>query len=159
MAEYITVGKVAASFGVRGEVKVIPLTDYPERFKEDGHYYLSKQNLFMEVEIQGVKIRDREIIIKLKGIDTPEAAQIYRNALLQISRGDVLELPDDHYYYFEIVGLLAVTEEGAILGRVIEIIETGSKCRICGRRTEMSGLIQWYFLSLPILRSHTLYYL
>jgi 16S rRNA processing protein RimM len=126
MAEYITVGKVTASFGVRGEVKVIPLTDYPERFKEDGHYYLSKKNLFMEVEIQGVKIRDREIIIKFKGIDSPEAAQIYRNALLEVPRGDVFELPDDHYYYFEIVGLLAVTEEGAILGRVIEIIETGS---------------------------------
>ncbi len=126
MDEYITVGKVAAPFGVQGKVRLIPLTDYPERFKEDGHYYLAKQNLFMEVEIQGVKIRDGEIIIKLQGIDTPEAAHIYRNALLQVPRRDVMKLPNGHYYHFQIVGLLAVTEESAILGRVIEIIETGS---------------------------------
>lgn len=87
MAEFITVGKVAAPFGIQGEIKVIPLTDFPERFSRGGSYYLSKQKMFKEVEIQGVKIRGREIIIKFEGIDTPEDARVYRNALLQVPRG------------------------------------------------------------------------
>lgn len=126
MAEYITVGKVAAPFGVRGEVKVIPLTDFPDRFYQGGHYYLSKQNIFKEVEIQGVKIKGREIIIKLEGIDTPEDARKYQNALLQVPQDEVWPLPQDHYYHYQIVGLLAITEEGIVLGRVTEVLETGS---------------------------------
>lgn len=126
MAEYITVGKVAAPFGIQGEVKVIPLTDFPERFTKGGSYYLSKQNLFKEVEIQGVKIRGREIIMKFEGIDTPEIARVYRNALLQVPLGDVLPLPEGHYYHYQIVGLLAITKDGSVLGRVAEILETGS---------------------------------
>ncbi|CEO88451.1 MAG TPA: 16S rRNA processing protein RimM [Syntrophaceticus sp.] len=126
MAEFITVGKVAAPFGIQGEIKVIPLTDFPERFSRGGSYYLSKQKMFKEVEIQGVKIRGREIIIKFEGIDTPEDARVYRNALLQVPRGEVLPLPEGHYYHYQIVGLLAATEDGTVLGKVAEILETGS---------------------------------
>lgn len=126
MAEYITVGKVAAPFGIRGEVKVVPLTDFPERFSNRGRYYLSKQNLFKTVEIQEVKIRGRDIIIKFEGIDSPEAARKYRNALLQVPRSEVLPLPEGHYYHYQIVGLLAITEDGTLLGRVAEVLETGS---------------------------------
>jgi len=126
MAEYITVGKVTAPFGIRGEVKVVPLTDFPERFSNKGRYYLSKQNLFKAVEIQDVKIRSRDIIIKFAGVDTRETAQEYRNALLQVPREDVLPLPKGHYYHYQIVGLLVETEGGTVLGRVTEVLETGS---------------------------------
>lgn len=126
MAEYINVGKVVAVFGVRGEVKVIPLTDFPERFSEKRHYLLSKQNQSKVVEIEDVRFREKGIILKLKGIDTPEDAGEYRNAMLQVPRDDAWPLPEGHYYQFQILGLLVSTEEGVVLGRVTEILETGS---------------------------------
>jgi 16S rRNA processing protein RimM len=111
---------------MRGEVKVIPLTDFPERFSRGGVYHLSKQNLFEKVIIQNSRSTGREIIIKFEGIDTPESARRYRGALLQVPRDDLLPLPEGRYYHFQIVGLLAVTEDGAVLGKVADILQTGS---------------------------------
>ncbi len=126
MDEYIAVGKIVAPFGVRGEMKMLSLTDFPERFTQDVDYYLYKQKRVKMVNIEGVKNRDKDMIIKLEGIETPEDAEIYRNALLKISKDDVVPLPKDHYYHYQLVGLSVSTEEGVVLGKVTEIVETGS---------------------------------
>jgi 16S rRNA processing protein RimM len=126
VVEYITVAKIAAPFGVRGEVKVIPLTDFPERFSTKRRYFLSKGNLIREVDAQVVALRKREFIMKIDGIDTPEQAGEYRNARLQVPREEAWPLPEGHFYHFQVVGLQVLTEEGTILGTVADIIETGS---------------------------------
>lgn len=126
MADYITVGKIAAPFGLRGEVKVIPYTDFPERFVQTRRLFLNKDGLFREANIERVTCRERDIILKIKGIDSPEEAAEYRQALLQIPRDEAWPLPEGSYYHFQIIGLSVATADGLVLGRVAEILETGS---------------------------------
>jgi 16S rRNA processing protein RimM len=126
VSEYITVGKITAPYGVQGAVKVIPLTDFPERFSAKRHYFLVKEKLKREVDAWVVGRRKRELIIKIDGIDTPEQAREYRNALLQVPREEVWPLPEGHFYHFQLIGLQVKTEEGTVLGTVVDILETGS---------------------------------
>jgi len=126
MSDYITVGEIAAPFGVRGEVKVIPYTDFPERFEKTRKLFLNKDGLLREVCIDRAILREKDVILKIKGIDTPEEAAEYRRALLQIPRDEVWPLPADSYYRFQIIGLTVTTADGVALGRVADILETGS---------------------------------
>lgn len=126
MAEYITVGKIATSFGIRGEVKVIPYTDFPERFAQTKRLFLCKKEFCREVELEAVSYSGKFIILKLVGIDSPEKAAEYRNALLKVSHEDLWPLPDGSYYHFQIVGLTVFTVDGVPLGEVVDILETGS---------------------------------
>ncbi|AFV11248.1 16S rRNA-processing protein RimM [Thermacetogenium phaeum DSM 12270] len=126
MFDYITVGEITATFGVRGEVKVIPYTDFPERFEKTRKFFLNKDGLLREVWIERAAIREKDVILKIKGIDTPEEAAEYRRALLQIPPDEVWPLPPDSYYRFQIIGLTVTTADGVALGRVADILETGS---------------------------------
>lgn len=126
MSDYITVGEIAAPFGVRGEVKVIPYTDFPERFEKTRKLFLNKDGLLQQVCIDRAILREKDVILKIKGIDTPEEAAEYRRALLQIPRDEVWPLPADSYYRFQIIGLTVTTADGVALGRVADILETGS---------------------------------
>lgn len=125
MTDYITVGKIATSFGIRGEVKVIPYTDFPERFAQTKRLFLCKKDFFREVEIETVNYSGEYIIVKLMGIDSPEEAAEYRNALLQVPREDLWPLPEGSYYHFQIVGLTVFTVDRLFLGQVVDILETG----------------------------------
>lgn len=93
MFDYITVGEITATFGVRGEVKVIPYTDFPERFEKTRKFFLNKDGLLREVWIERAAIREKDVILKIKGIDTPEEAAEYRRALLQIPPDEVWPPP------------------------------------------------------------------
>ncbi len=126
VSEYITVGKITSPYGVKGAVKVIPLTDFPERFSAKRRYFLVKEKLKREVDAWLVGRSKRELIMKIDGIDTPEEARVYGNALLQVPQEEVWPLPEGHYYHFQIIGLQVQTEEGTILGTVVDILETGS---------------------------------
>jgi 16S rRNA processing protein RimM len=126
VSEYITVGKIAAPYGVQGAVKVIPLTDFPERFSAKRHYFLVKGSLKLKVDAWLVGRSKRQLIMKIDGIDTPEEAREYRHALLQVPREEVWPLPEGHYYHFQVIGLQVQTEGGALLGTVVDILETGS---------------------------------
>lgn len=120
--DYIAVGRICRPYGVRGEVKVQFLTDFPERFKHlktvyiDGEPYTIERRRFIA---DGV-------LLKFAGIDTPEAAAFLRNRLIEVPVSEAVPLPPGTYYYFQILGLEAVTTAGEVLGRVVDIIATGA---------------------------------
>jgi 16S rRNA processing protein RimM len=119
---HIAIGKVRRPYGVRGEVKVEFLTDFPERFKDlktvyiDGEPYTIERRRFVA----------DGILLKFAGIDTPEDAAFLRNRLIEIPVSEAVPLPPDTYYYFQILGLKVVTTAGEALGEVVDIIVTGA---------------------------------
>lgn len=124
--KYITVGQISKPFGVRGEVKVVPYTDFPERFRTTKRLFVLVNGHMIEKEVEKAKVQEKRIIIKLAGINTPEEASKFRGALLQVPVEEVRELPEGSYYYFQIVGLNVYTLEGKPIGIVEEILNTGS---------------------------------
>jgi 16S rRNA processing protein RimM len=123
--QYITIGEVGAPHGCHGEVRVVPLTDFPERFKNTEHVFLSLGNSLVEKAVERTVINQNHVVLKLEGIDSPEQARQLRGALLQVSRQELWPLQDGAYYHFEIVGLKVVTVAGLAVGEVTEILATG----------------------------------
>lgn len=124
--EYITIGEILKPQGNKGEVKVRPLTDWPDRFTyiQDVFCRMPCKDLRKCVEIEGCRFYKNFVILKLKGINTIEKAERLRGFFLEIEKKELLPLPAGHYYLFQIIGLTVYTEEGRYLGEVDEIFKS-----------------------------------
>jgi 16S rRNA processing protein RimM len=120
--EFLIVGYILAPWGIRGEVKVEVVTDFPERFAPQKIVYLNTSPL----EIESCHPHKQHLVVKLATIDSVEDAEKLRGQALTISRSELYPLPEGQYYTFQIIGLKVVTTEGKLLGRITEIMTTGS---------------------------------
>lgn len=120
----ITIGKIIAPHGVRGEVKVLPLTDFPDRFQTMKSVWLDIKG--KEMGVESVRFNNETPLVKFSGIDDRDQAEKLRNGLLQVLPEELVVLPAGHYYQFQIIGLAVSNEVGLSLGTVSEIIQTGA---------------------------------
>ncbi|MBF7083596.1 16S rRNA processing protein RimM [Desulfallas sp. Bu1-1] len=124
--QLIAVGKVVNTHGHRGEVRVLPLTDYPERFTRMERVYLEKRCRLEQHAIEKVYFHKKFVIVKFTGVDDMNAAEALKDALLMVTREELVPLPEDTYYIFDIIGLEVFTVEGRFLGRVQDVLQTGA---------------------------------
>jgi 16S rRNA processing protein RimM len=124
--DFLQVGKVANTHGVRGELKVIPLTDNPERFNQLKTVYVEENGKIDEYNIDGVKYYKNSVLLKLKGIDTVEEAEALKECHLLIDRKDAVTLPENSYFICDIVGLNVYDDALGFLGTISEVLCTGS---------------------------------
>lgn len=114
------IGQIQQPVGVRGDV-------YVEVFSHEPQRYSGRTQIFVHgvpYVVEFLRPRGRSLVLKLKGIDTPEAAAELRGAIVQVHEDDLTPPPVDAYYQFQIVGLKVVTTDGRDLGEVVEIVET-----------------------------------
>jgi 16S rRNA processing protein RimM len=116
---WLTVGRVTAPFGVAGEVRVVTDTDFPERLA-DRPLFVGPDHRPMAV--QRARQHGREMLLKLAGVDTVEAAEALRGAELSIAIADAAPLPPGRYYFHQIVGLQVFTIGGEHYGEVREVL-------------------------------------
>ena len=121
--EWATIGKVVAPFGVHGELKVLLLTDIPNRFAELDAIHLDNTRYHIE-SVRPYK--GEMIVLKLEGVDDAGAAEPLRNLDLQIPLSKLAKLPRDSYYQHDILGLHVFTLDERDLGTIVDIIVTGS---------------------------------
>jgi len=123
--EWATIGKVVALFGVRGELKVLLLTDIPNRFAGLGAVYAGPDHT--RRLIQSIRpYKGEMIVLKLEGIDDANTAESMRDQNLAIPVSELAQLPPDSYYQHDILGLMVTTLDGQKLGSIVDIIVTGS---------------------------------
>ncbi|WAM34726.1 ribosome maturation factor RimM [Caldicellulosiruptor morganii] len=125
MYRYLQVGKIVNTFGLKGEVKVIPLTDSPERFSEL-EYVLLEDNLSQRLTIERYRVKDNIVIMKFKEISSIDDAQKLKNRFLVIERERAKKLPEDTYFICDIIGLEVCDLDGRKLGRIKDVLQTGS---------------------------------
>lgn len=123
MDNMIVIGKIGAPQGVRGEVRVTPLTDFPERFRELKTALLDDGT---SLPIESVRYHQQFVLLKFRGMDNRNDIEHLRGKLIKVERKDLVQLPAGHYYIFDIVGLEVYTEEDEYLGKVTDVLETGS---------------------------------
>ncbi|MGC9025803.1 MAG: ribosome maturation factor RimM, partial [Chloroflexia bacterium] len=122
--EYLIVGEVVAPFGLRGEVKVLLDTDFPELLLAATHLYIGDPPIRYAVEwAQQVRGMVR---LKLAGCDSREAAEALRGRSVQVRLEEAPSPGEGEYYYYQLIGLEVWSEEGEYLGRVVEVFPTGS---------------------------------
>lgn len=118
----IIIGKIGAPHGLRGEVRVFPLTDFPERFKGMKEVYAGEELL----AIDSVRYQNEKILLAFAGHGSRDAAAALTGRLLTVDREAAVPLREGEYYTFDIIGLAVEDEMGAPLGEVTDVLATGS---------------------------------
>ena len=126
MEELLQVGVITSTHGVRGEVKVFPTTDDPERFKTLKHVLLDTGREKKPLEIQGVKFFKQFVILKFKGIDNINDIEMYKGRDLWVPREEAQELDEDEYYIADLLGMKVLLEDGSEFGTLKNVMETGA---------------------------------
>lgn len=119
MNDRIKVGKITTAVGIKGEVKVYPYTDDPERFEELASVYAGDDVM----KIDKVRYQKNLVILKFNGVDDRNAAEALRDRFLTIDRSDLRELDENEYFIFDLIGLEAVDQEGVHIGEVTDVIQ------------------------------------
>ena len=124
--EFITIGKVVSTQSNKGEVKVLPLTDSTDRFNNLDTVFLRNSNSRTTLNIEKIRIKKNTVILKLKDIENIQEAKMIVGSFLEVKRENAVKLPKDTYFLFEIIGLEVYDENNIFLGKVENIISTGS---------------------------------
>lgn len=126
MVKYFEVGQIVNTFGIKGQVKVMPFTDDITRFDELKEVYIDKKGDMQLFQIEHVNYHKNMVILKIKGIETVEQAEKYRNCYLKIDRKNAKKLPEDTYFIADLIGLEVYSDEGELLGKLDDIYNNGS---------------------------------
>lgn len=126
MTKYLEIGQIVNTFGIKGMVKVKPFTDNIKRFDKLKKVYIENKNGRKEYEIEELKYHKEMVLIKFKGIENPEDANLLRESYLTVNRDDEDPLEEGTYYIVDMIGLEVETEEGEKLGNLVDIFNTGS---------------------------------
>ena len=126
MTKYLEIGQIVNTFGIKGMVKIKPFTDDIRRFDRLKKVYIEKQKVKDVYEIEEVKYHKEMVLIKFKGIENPEEANLLRNYYLFVNREDEEPLEEGRYYIVDMLGLEVYTDEEKLLGNLEDIFNTGS---------------------------------
>ncbi len=122
--DWVAVGLAVGAFGIRGELKVQPLTDFPERFQQTPTLYVGEAHTPRVVT--SARPHGRIVLVHLEGVETVNDAERLRGARLYIPAGELLPLPVDHYYLHDLIGLRVEHVDGTPLGVISDVITTGA---------------------------------
>ena len=126
MEDLLKVGVITTTHGVRGEAKVYPTTDEPERFLELDYVLLDTGRELRKLEIKNVKFFKNLVILKFKGVDNINDIEKYKGRDLWIPREEGQELEEDEYYIADLLGMSVVLEDGQEFGTLKDVMETGA---------------------------------
>lgn len=126
MEDLFRVGVIANTHGIRGEVKVFPTTEDPNRFKKLKEVLLDTGKEKLPLEISSVRFFKNLVIVKFKGIDNINDIEKYKGKDLYVTRENAIPLKEDEYYLADILGADVYTEDGKEFGRLKDILETGA---------------------------------
>lgn len=122
MKKFFTIGEITKPHGVRGEVKVFPLTD-------DANRFLRLRTVLLEgvpVKVVFAKPGKDRVIMKLEGVDTVEAADALRGKFLEVPREEAVGLERDAYFVEDLKDCHVFDTQGVSLGKVYDVIRTGA---------------------------------
>jgi len=121
--DFVLIGIVRRAHGIRGEVCVEPISEAPGRFESLTRVLLQTHSGLSEVEVEGVRWKGKLALLKIVGIDDRDAAQRLRGARLGVRLSDVMPLPENSYYIFEIVGCKVLGKGERLIGEVVDVLE------------------------------------
>lgn len=122
--KHLIIGRVLKPWSYHGELKIEILTEFPERFASLRQVFLGDDAKLFSVE--RVRLHGNAALLKLKGIDSTEAAAKLRDQLVQVALEDAVRLPKGKLYLYQVVGLRVTTTDGQALGEIAEVLDTGA---------------------------------
>ena len=117
--EYIEIGQIVNTNGLKGVVKVNPFTDDISKFEDLKYVYIQLKN-------EQVRYNKNQVLLKLEGIDSIEEAEKYRNFYLKTEKESQEDLGEDTYYIVDLIGLDVYSDKNEYLGKIEDVFPTGS---------------------------------
>ncbi|MDW7802887.1 ribosome maturation factor RimM [Providencia rettgeri] len=121
----IVLGKLGAAYGIRGWLKVFSSTEHAESIFDYQPWFIQRSGQWQHIEIEDWKHHNKDIIVKLGGVDDRDAAALLTNFEIVLNSTQLPEL-ENEYYWKDLMGCQVVTLQGYGLGIVTDMMETGS---------------------------------
>ena len=125
MDKLVKIGKIARPHGVRGTLKVLPLTDDKTRYNKLKKIYIQTRHGIKEFDILAVRYQDKFVLLDLVGIETMTEAESYIGNYIVIDKKDRMPLHENTYYIEDLIGL-NVYEKDTYLGKLTDVMQPGS---------------------------------
>jgi 16S rRNA processing protein RimM len=128
MNDVFVIGKCIGAHGVRGEIKVFPLTDHVRRFDSLSEcLLLSPAEKFVRmVKVKNVRLVNDSVLLTIEGIADRDEAQKLHGLYFAVKREDAAPLPEGRFYISDLIGCTVRDEEHGILGQVSDVLQTGA---------------------------------
>ncbi|MCB0192733.1 MAG: 16S rRNA processing protein RimM [Anaerolineae bacterium] len=121
---YIAIGRIVRAHGVRGEVSVAVLTDFPERFETTEWVYVGNEMEADAYRLKKSRWHKQNVLLTLDGVDNRTEAEQLVGLFIQVPVEETMPLPEGGYYLYQIMGLPVITTAGDTLGIISDVIET-----------------------------------
>ena len=123
---YLAIGRVVRAHGLRGEISVTVLTEFPQRFETTEQVYVGNEFEAIPYRLDGYRWHKKNILLTLCGVTNRTQAEKLRGQFVQVPVEEAVPLPAGTYYLYQLIGLRVITTDGDYLGSVVDIIETGA---------------------------------
>ena len=136
MTTFTQIGEIINTHGVRGEMRVYPLTPYPEDYLDIRSIYFQENEEFVEIAIEKIRFAKNVWLLKITGFDDMNAAEAEKGRAIFLPDEDLIPLEEDEYFVHQLVGAEVYSSESQHLGKVVEYFETGANgvCEVVGEQ-------------------------
>lgn len=125
MQQYLVIGEITKPQGVRGELKLRPITCDPERFEGMALAYLKRGDQYEPVRLTVNRLAPDAVFLNIEGVTDRDAAEKLRGELLYIDRAHAVELDSDTNFLCDLIGLDGVDDGGRELGKLVDVLQPG----------------------------------
>ena len=123
----VIMGRVASAFGIRGWVKVQPLSEFVDSLLDYKTWYLGQENgPWREVEVAQAETHDKTLAVQFPDCPDRTAAEKLKGLLIAVPRSSLPAQDEGEYYWADLIGMSVVNEAGETLGTVLELLDTGA---------------------------------
>lgn len=128
MNERIVIGKIIGAHGIRGEVKVFPITDNVRRFNKLKKCFVTKEDgtVVKEFEVRSSRVDKTNALVTFKDIIDRTEAEKLKGLFVSVDRDDAVKLPKNSYFIADLIGVEVIDDELGSLGKVKNVFETGA---------------------------------
>lgn len=129
MEKWFNVGKIVNTHGIKGEVRVISRTDFPEQRYKTGNklfLFLPQSDIPIELTVKNHRTHKNFDLLIFDGYENINLVEKFRDGLLKVPESQLAQLEEEEFYYHEIIGCLVATTSGEELGKITEILSPGA---------------------------------
>ncbi|HZH93240.1 MAG TPA: ribosome maturation factor RimM [Tissierellaceae bacterium] len=122
--EYTVIGKLTGTHGIKGDLKVFPLTDSTERFFELEKAYVGENKI--KVHVSGVKLHKGMVLLRFKGLEDINKVLDFKDEYLYVDEEDKVRLPENHYFISDLVGCRVYDKSETFIGELTDVIQNSA---------------------------------
>ena len=122
--EYLKIGKIINTFGIKGELKIKSYTDFDdERFAVGNEVFVATGGEYLKFKIRTYRVHKNNVLLSFEDMLDINKVEQYKNCDIYCDKTAIHELEEDEYYFFELEGMEVFSDEGEYIGKVIKVEE------------------------------------